>query len=250
MLNLHLQVASGVQISLSPEDESVLAVVPISLITKLMELQSQSLLVGRTLGEELERTTVVVVTKLKTELEESTSSLKTTLETMGALKEKMRQVSLEGQEAKRALTVKMEVERAEHEKENVKREKEEVEAEEREKTLSTEVKKCQSFMLRITDDYFHQGLRQVAFFHGIPIEDSRYDIEKDVVEGKLVTINRGVDEVMKDANGEGENVFAPQNESEPSFEELFEPLSMKISWPRDVGIKQCLTMYFFIYLSI
>jgi len=52
-------------------------------------------------------------------------------------------------------------------------------------------------MLHISEDYFHQGLRQVAFFHGIHAEDTRYDIEKDVVEGKLVPIGGGVDEVME-----------------------------------------------------
>jgi len=67
MLNPLLQLASGVQIVISPEDKSILAVVPTNnLISKLIELQSRALVVGRTLEEV------------------STSSLKATLEAMEA----------------------------------------------------------------------------------------------------------------------------------------------------------------------
>jgi len=48
MLNPLLQVAPGVKIAITPEDESVLAVVLTNnLIVEWMELQSQMLLVGR-----------------------------------------------------------------------------------------------------------------------------------------------------------------------------------------------------------
>jgi len=100
--------------------------------------------------------------------------------------------------------------------------KEKVEAEEREKELSTEVEKCHAFMLRISEDFFHQSLRQVAFYHGVPVEDPRYDLDKDVVDGKLVPIGGNIDTPMKDAGGE--NVITPQAELEPSFEEILEPL--------------------------
>jgi len=75
------------QISITLEDESVLRVVSTNnLIAKWMELQSWTLLVGRTLGEELERTTTVVVRKLKTELAESANFLKASLDVMEAFK--------------------------------------------------------------------------------------------------------------------------------------------------------------------
>jgi len=77
-------------------------------------------------------------------------------------------------------------------------------------------------MLGISGKYFRQGLRQAAFFHGIPVEDSQYDIEKDVVEGKLVPLDRATDEEMKETNG-GENT-TPYNEPNASFEEIFEPI--------------------------
>lgn len=63
-------------------------------------LQSRALVVGRTLGEELEKTFFVVLTKLKTEMAESTSPLKATLEAMEAFKEKMHQDSAEVEKAR------------------------------------------------------------------------------------------------------------------------------------------------------
>jgi len=90
-------------------------------------------------------------------------------------------------------------------------------------------------MMHISEDSFYWGLHQATFFHDIPVEDSRYDIEKDVVGRKLVSINGGADKVMKEVDGDGENA-TPRNEPEPSFEELFEPLWSNISWSQDVGL--------------
>jgi len=78
-------------------------------------------------------------------------------------------------------------------------------------------------MLRISEDCFHQGLRQAAFYHDVLAEGPRYDLDKDVVDGKLVSIGRNVDTVMEQAKG-GENDVNPQAEPEPSFEKIFEPL--------------------------
>jgi len=104
MLNSLLQVAQGVQIGMSLEDESVLVVAPTSnLISELMKLQNWEVVVDRTLGEELERTITTVVTKLKNELTESTSSLKATLEAMEAFKEKMRQDNVAAKKVQQAL---------------------------------------------------------------------------------------------------------------------------------------------------
>jgi len=59
--------------------------------------------VTHTLGGELKRNSTVVVAKLRTELVESSSSLKSTLEAMGKLDEKCNQISVEADEAKRTL---------------------------------------------------------------------------------------------------------------------------------------------------
>jgi len=167
------------------------------------------MVVGKTLGEELERTKTVMMPKLKTELAKSANSLKAAVE---ASKEKMRQNNLAVEKAQEALRAEIEAEKAELAK--VKSE-----AEEKERTLSAELEKCQSFMLRISEEYFYQSLRQATFFHDIPAEDARYDIEKNVVEGKLVLLGRGVDEEIKEVGGE-----RPLNETKPSFEEILESL--------------------------
>ena len=113
--------STSIHVAMSPKEESVIAVVPTNnLIMKFIELQSRALVVGHTLGEEVERTTIVVVTKLKTELAEPSSSLKAMLEAMRALEEKMRQVYIEVEEAKKALKSELEKEKAEGAKENAK----------------------------------------------------------------------------------------------------------------------------------
>ena len=53
---------------------------------------------------------------------------------------------------------------------------------------------------------------------------SIYDIENDVVGGKLMLVSRGVADVMKDVGDGGENVATTQNESKSSFKENFKPL--------------------------
>jgi len=78
-------------------------------------------------------------------------------------------------------------------------------------------------MLSISEEYFRQGLCQAVFFHDIPAEDSQYDIEKNVVEGNIVSLGGGNDEEMKETNGERENA-TPYNELDTSFEEILEPL--------------------------
>jgi len=118
MLDPQLQLAQGVHVAMSPEEESILAVVPANnLINELLMLQSCALVVGLTFGEELERTTTVVVSKLKTELVESTSSLKATLEAMESFKEKMCQDNAGVEKAQQALRAKLEAEKAECAKE-------------------------------------------------------------------------------------------------------------------------------------
>jgi len=96
-----------------------------------------------------------------------------------------------------------------------------VEAKEREEALSVEVEMCHTFMLRRSEDYFHQELRQSALYHGIPLKDPQYDLDQDVVDGKLVPIGGNADNPMEDKGGEN---VVPQAEPELSFEEILEPL--------------------------
>jgi len=102
----------------------------------------------------------------------------------------------------------LKAERAVIEAEKAELAKEKAEAEEREKELTTEVEKCHSFMLRISEDCHPQGLWQVAFYHDVSVEDPHYDLDKDVVDVKLVPIGGNVDTATEEAN-DGENDVNP-----------------------------------------
>jgi len=140
-----------------------------------------------------------------------------TSEANEALKEKILKDNAAAETAQKTLKDKLAV--MEAEKANLSKEK--AVAEEREKALSTEVEKCHTFMMHISEDCFYQGLRQAAFYHGVPAEDPRLDLDKDVVDGKLVPIGRSADTPIESVGGE--DVLTPQAEPKPSFEEILEP---------------------------
>ena len=118
--------SQGIQIGMTPEEQSILAVVSTSdLVAKLAKMLSHSL-----------------VAKLKAELNESSSSLQDTLEAMGSLDEKMCQVSIEADEAKKEVAAL----KAELEAGKANLAKVEGEVVEREKTLFAELEKCPSFI--------------------------------------------------------------------------------------------------------
>ena len=146
MLNPSLQVAQALEFNLLPEDESVLAVVPIDdLIVELVELQGRTTLVGKTLGEELKRTNNVLVPKF--ELEETVNSLKVVTTTVEEYKEKMRQDQVAADAVQEALRA--DLARVEFERNQLLKEK--VESEERERVLAIDLSNCHSFMLHINE---------------------------------------------------------------------------------------------------
>jgi len=100
--------------------------------------------------------------------------------------------------------------------------KDSVDAELKEKVLAAELEKCHEFMLRINVESFQHGVRKVAFFHGVPMDDPRYDLNKNVVDGKLVPVGRNADTIMEELEDRPNRIEA--TESEPSFEEIIEPL--------------------------
>jgi len=53
-------------------------------------------------------------------------------------------------------------------------------------------------MLRINEESFYQVVRQAAFFHGVPTNDSQYDLGKDVLNGQLVLLGGSADHMMED----------------------------------------------------
>jgi len=76
MISPSLQLAQAVQFNLLLEDEGVLAAIPTrNFIEELVKLQSRSTVVSKALGEELKRTSAMLVPKLRTELAERTIHL-------------------------------------------------------------------------------------------------------------------------------------------------------------------------------
>lgn len=53
--------------------------------------------------------------------------------------------------------------------------------------MEEELANYQSFLLHIGKESFNQGIYQVAFFHGTPVEDDRFDNSKDVINDQLVS---------------------------------------------------------------
>jgi len=104
-----LQLAQGVQVAMKTEEESIPITISTSdLVAELTKMLSRSLVVSRTLGNELEMHSSTLVAKLKVELDESSSSLKSTLEAIESLDEKYRQVNAEVDEAKDKVSKKQE----------------------------------------------------------------------------------------------------------------------------------------------
>ena len=90
LLGPNLRLAQGVQVALTSKVENILAAVPKNdLVVELVDIHSHALIIGRMLWEELEKNSATVVAKMKADLNESSNSLKTTLDAMGALDEKL-----------------------------------------------------------------------------------------------------------------------------------------------------------------
>jgi len=180
MLGIGVRVAPTMQFELLPEDEGILAVVlTLDLIEEMVELQCRPAVVSRAIGDELKTTESVVIPKLRNKLDDSTTSLKKVLQAVDDCqkeKEKDNQLAKEEQEARKATLATVMAERDLLMKENA-----DLMAEKG--SLSAEIEKCQGFMLRVSEESFNQGVRQEAFFHGVPAEDARYDSGMDVVDG-------------------------------------------------------------------
>jgi len=84
-------------------------------------------------------------------------------------------------------------------------------------SLNAEIEKYQGYMLHINAESFNQGVRRVAFFHGVSGDNLRYDLGKDVVNGQLVSL--GGDEA-DDADQVMENPVAETAQSDETIEIL------------------------------
>jgi len=181
MLGLSVRVAPTMQFDLRPEDEGVLSVVPcLDLIEEKVELQCRATVVSRAIGDELKRTKTVFIPKLKKQLSDSAVSLKEALKAVDEARNEAH-LAKEEQEALNVTLNQVMAERADAVKA-----KEELTADK--ESLSSQVEQLQGFMLSINEESFKQGVRQVAFYHGVPVDDERYDSNMDVIDGKLMPL--------------------------------------------------------------
>jgi len=99
MLGSSVRVAPTMQFDLRPEDEVVLAVVPtLDLIEEMVELQCRATVVSRAIRDELKRVKTVSIPKLKSQLSESSVSLKDALKAIDEARKDAR-LAKEEQEA-------------------------------------------------------------------------------------------------------------------------------------------------------
>jgi len=77
-------------------------------------------------------------------------------------------------------------------------------------------------MLKINEESFRQGVRQVAFFHGVPTDDERYDSNMDVMDGRLMPLGgeeaKDNDELVDDQTAEmpqGDDIVQPDESVQP-----------------------------------
>jgi len=185
------------QFDLRPEDEGVLAIVPtLDLIEEMVELQCRAAVVSRAISDELKRAKTVSIPKLKTQLSDSALSLKEALKTVED-SQKEAWLAKEEQEALKATLTKVMAER-----DDLVKEKDGLAADN--ESLNSQVEQLQGFMLRINEESFNQGVRQVAFYHGVSADDSRYDSGMDVINGQLMPLGG---EDAEDADQVAENPF-------------------------------------------
>ena len=76
----------------------------------------------------------------------------------------------------------------------------------------------------ISKNCFYQGLRQEDFFHGVPLEDDCYDMNKDIVDENLFSVSEDEEDDAKNAEGQGDNLGAARMEVEPSVKKVIQPL--------------------------
>jgi len=176
-----VRVAPTMQFDLRPEDEEIFANIPtLDMVEETVELQCRAAVATRALGDELRRVKTVSIPKLKSQLSESAVSLKDALKAVDEARTDA-QLARKEQEALKITLDEVAAGRADaiKEQERLAAEKE---------LLIAQIEQLQGFMLSINEQSFRQGVRQVAFFHGVPDDDERYDSNMDVVDGRLMPL--------------------------------------------------------------
>jgi len=175
LLTVGMEVAAHLQVELTVEDNEVFSTIPTTkLMVETLELQSRVLIASRTVVKELERVTTVTIPRLKKDVTEATQATKASTEMAEKLKAQLEEKHATTK-AQEGLTKNLEAQLNE--------------GADWEEALKAEVAKCHDFMLHISEEYFRLDIQQAVCLHGAPLEDDRYDIEKMVVDGKLVPAN-------------------------------------------------------------
>lgn len=155
-------------------------------------MMNRALVIDRTLKNELEKNSTAVVAKLKAELDESSNSMKVTLEAMGSLEEQSCKVKSKLDDV-RAWTTTLEAELKTIEQGRADVTKAQEEESTKRAALADELAHYQSFLLRVDKEGLNQAIHLAKFFNGIPVNDDRYADSKDIVNDQLVSAD-GEDE--------------------------------------------------------
>jgi len=172
----------------------------------MVELQCRAVVVSRAIRDELKRAKTVLIPKLKTQLSELVVSLKAALKAVDEARNDAR-FAKEEQETLKATLNQVMAERAVaiKEQEKLVADKE---------SLNAQVEQLQGFMLKINEESFNQGVRQVAFYHGVPADDERYDSNMDVVDGRLMSLGGEETEENDQAVNEPASEMPPADDIE------------------------------------
>ena len=167
----------------------------------------------KALGDELRRVKTVSIPKLKSQLSESAVSLKDALK---AVDEAVTDAQLAKKEQE---TLKITLNEVMAGRADAIKEQERLAAEK--ESLTAQIEQLQGFMLSINEQSFRQGVQQVAFFHGVPADDERYDSNMDVVDGRLMPLrdeeakeNEQTADPMAEAL-QGDDVVRPEESANP-----------------------------------
>jgi len=208
-----VRVAPTMQFDLR-EDEEIFANIPtLDMVEETVELQCRAAVATRALGDELRRVKTVSIPKLKSQLSEPAVSLKDALKVVDEARTDA-QLARKEQEALKITLNEVVAGRADaiKEQERLAAEKE---------SLTAQIEQLQGFMLSINEQSFRQGVRQVAFFHGVPDDDERYDSNMDVVDGQLMPLedeeaeeNEQTVDPMAEAS-QGDGVVRPEESTNP-----------------------------------
>jgi len=198
-----LNVAEKVNIMLNPyQQDAYLSARPSQVHDAFMELCSRTLVLGKRMASDLMKRdkNAAEVERLRAKLNESSASLKTKLSenaTLLAQKEAL-EVEVARWKEKFELAERTGREVAEKADNEVKGWKESLSdmgltnrrAEERIAKLLRELEVAEDSVMEEHELGFKKALRQAAFFYNVPLDQGKFDVDKDFYEGQLMSIDQ------------------------------------------------------------